>query len=186
MIDEEILVRQLQNNQTKEKAFRILIHEYKKRLLCHIRKIAVSHDDADDILQNTFIKVFKGINRFNRKSKLYSWLYRIATNESITFINKRAQLGNVCISEINQEPVACLQSDEWLTGNEIQLLLQEAVSTLPEKQQLVFNLKYFDQMKYNEISELLKTSIGGLKASYYHAVKKIKHHVITKKSLVKT
>ena len=108
MIDEEMLVRQLQNNQTKEKAFCMLIHEYKKRLPCHIRKTAASHDDADDILQNTFIKVFKGINRFNRKSKLHSWLYRIATNESMTFINKRAQLGNVCISEINQEPVACL------------------------------------------------------------------------------
>jgi len=173
LIDEIALVEELQNIQTKEKAFRILIKEYKERLYWHIRKIVISHDDADDVLQNTFIKVFKGIDNFKQDSKLYSWMYRIATNESITFINKRARERNIDITEMKQELVSNLQSDRWFSGNDIELILQEAVATLPEKQQLVFNMKYFDHMKYQEISDILDTSVGGLKASYFHAVKKI-------------
>ena len=181
MVDEVILVEQLQNVQTKEQAFRVLITEYKERLYWHIRKIVISHDDADDVLQNTFIKVFKGINNFKQESQLFSWMYRIATNESITFINKRAKERNTDISEIKQELVTSLQSDEWFTGDEIQLILQEAVATLPEKQQLVFNMKYFDNMKYDEISDILETSVSGLKASYFHAVKKIENYIKTRK-----
>ena len=173
LIDEIALVEELQNIQTKEKAFRILIKEYKERLYWHIRKIVISHDDADDVLQNTFIKVFKGIDNFKQDSKLYSWMYRIATNESITFINKRARERNIDITEMKQKLVSNLQSDKWFSGNDIELILQEAVATLPEKQQLVFNMKYFDHMKYQEISDILDTSVGGLKASYFHAVKKI-------------
>ena len=173
LIDEIALVEELQNIQTKEIAFRILIKEYKERLYWHIRKIVISHDDADDVLQNTFIKVFKGIANFKQDSKLYSWMYRIATNESITFINKRAREKNIDITEMKQELVSNLQSDRWFSGNDIELILQEAVATLPEKQQLVFNMKYFDHMKYQEISDILNTSVGGLKASYFHAVKKI-------------
>jgi len=173
LIDEIALVEELQNIQTKEKAFRILIKEYKERLYWHIRKIVISHDDADDVLQNTFIKVFKGIANFKQDSKLYSWMYRIATNESITFINKRARERNIDITEMKQELVSNLQSDRWFSGNDIELILQEAVATLPEKQQLVFNMKYFDHMKYQEISDILDKSVGGLKASYFHAVKKI-------------
>ena len=181
MVDEVILVEQLQNVQTKEQAFRVLITEYKERLYWHIRKIVISHDDADDVLQNTFIKVFKGINNFKQESQLFSWMYRIATNESITFINKRPKERNTDISEIKQGLVTSLQSDEWFTGDEIQLILQEAVATLPEKQQLVFNMKYFDNMKYDEISNILETSVGGLKASYFHAVKKIENYIKTRK-----
>jgi len=180
LIDEITLVEQLQNVQTKEKAFGVLISRYKERLYWHIRKIVISHDDADDVLQNTFIKVFRGIDNFKKESKLYSWMYRIATNESITFINKRAKEKNTDISEIKQELISCLQSDEWFTGDEIQLILQEAIARLPKKQQLVFNMKYFDNMKYNEISDILKTSVGGLKSSYFHAVKKIEHYIKTK------
>ena len=180
MIDEITLVEQLQNVQTKEKAFGVLISRYKERLYWHIRKIVISHDDADDVLQNTFIKVFRGIDNFKKESKLYSWMYRIATNESITFINKRAKEKNTDISEIKQELISCLQSDEWFTGDEIQLILQEAIARLPKKQPLVFNMKYFDNMKYNEISDILKTSVGGLKSSYFHAVKKIEHYIKTK------
>lgn len=177
LIDEIALVEELQNIQTKEKAFRILIKEYKERLYWHIRKIVISHDDADDVLQNTFIKVFKGIDNFKQDSKLYSWMYRIATNESITFINKRARERNIDITEMKQELVSNLQSDRWFSGNDIELILQEAVATLPEKQQLVFNMKYFDHMKYQEISDILDTSVGGLKASYFHAVKKIELYI---------
>lgn len=179
MVDEITLVEQLKDVQTKEQAFRVLISEYKERLYWHIRKIVISHDDADDVLQNTFIKVFRSIDKFKQDSKLYSWMYRIATNESITFINKRARERNVDISEIQQERVASLSSDEWYTGDEIQLILQEAITTLPAKQQLVFNMKYFDNMKYDEMSEILETSIGGLKASYFHAVKKIEKFIKT-------
>ena len=181
MVDEVILVEQLQNVQTKEQAFRVLITEYKERLYWHIRKIVISHDDVDDVLQNTFIKVFRGIDNFKQESQLFSWMYRIATNESITFINKRAKERNTEISEIKKGLVTSLQSDEWFTGDEIQLILQEAVATLPEKQQLVFNMKYFDNMKYDEISNILETSVGGLKASYFHAVKKIENYIKTRK-----
>ena len=177
LIDEIALVEELQNIQTKEKAFRILIKEYKERLYWHIRKIVISHNDTDDVLQNTFIKVFKGIDNFKQDSKLYSWMYRIATNESITFINKRARERNIDITEMKQKLVSNLQSDKWFSGNDIELILQEAVATLPEKQQLVFNMKYFDHMKYQEISEILGTTVGGLKASYFHAVKKIENYI---------
>ena len=177
MINESTLVAQLQNAQTKERAFRILVREYKERLYWHIRKIVISHDDADDVLQNTFIKVFKGIANFKQDSKLYSWMYRIATNESITFLNKRAKERNTDIADIKKDLVASLHSDDWFTGEEIQVILQKAIATLPEKQQLVFNMKYFDEMKYEEISAIVNTSVGALKASYFHAVKKIKTYI---------
>ncbi|PCI00762.1 MAG: RNA polymerase subunit sigma-70 [Flavobacteriaceae bacterium] len=146
---------------------------YKERLYWHIRKIVISHDDADDVLQNTFIKVFKSIHNFKGDSKLFSWMYRIATNESITFINKRAKENHIDISELHTELGASLQSDVYYSGDEIQLILQKAILSLPQKQQLVFNMKYYEDLKYSEISEILDTSIGALKASYFHAVKKI-------------
>jgi RNA polymerase sigma-70 factor (ECF subfamily) len=175
--DEKILVAQLKNRHTQEIAFRNLMSLYKKRLYWHIRKIVISHDDTDDVLQNTFIKVFKNIHQFNEDSKLYSWMYRIATNEAITFINKKAKQQNVDISELQHTLANTLESDDLYTGDQIQLLLQKAVVTLPQKQQLVFNMKYFEEMKYDEISEILETSVGALKASYFHAVKKIETYI---------
>jgi RNA polymerase sigma-70 factor (ECF subfamily) len=175
--DETLLIEQLKNVQTKEKAFRELITLYKERLYWHIRKIVISHDDTDDVLQNTFIKIFKNIDKFNQESKLFSWMYRIATNESITFINKRAKQRNVDISDYQQELASTLTSDDFFTGDEIQLILQKAIATLPQKQQLVFNMKYFDELKYTEMSEILETSVGALKASYFHAVKKIEQYI---------
>ena len=177
MSNETILIEQLKNVQTKEKAFRELITLYKERLYWHIRKIVISHEDADDVLQNTFIKVFKNIDKFNKESKLFSWMYRIATNESITFINKRAKKQNVTIDDYQKEIASTLTSDDFFTGDKIQLILQKAIATLPQKQQLVFNMKYFDELKYNEISEILETSVGALKASYFHAVKKIELYI---------
>lgn len=177
MTDETLLIEQLKNVQTKEKAFRELITLYKERLYWHIRKIVISHDDTDDVLQNTFIKIFKNIDKFNQKSKLFSWMYRIATNESITFINKRAKQHNTNTTDYQKELASTLASDDFFTGNEIQLILQKAIATLPQKQQLVFNMKYFDELKYNEMSEILETSVGSLKASYFHAVKKIELYI---------
>lgn len=173
MEDEKLLVAQLKNPETQELAFRNLMKLYKKRLYWHIRKIVLSHDDADDVLQNTFIKVFKNIHSFKEQSKLYSWMFRIATNEAITFINKKAKKQHVDLSELQHRMADDLQNDIYYTGDEIQQLLQKAIITLPQKQQLVFNLKYFDEMKYTDMSDALDTSVGALKASYFHAVKKI-------------
>ena len=146
---------------------------YKERLYWHIRKIVYIHDDADDVLQNTFIKVFKNIHSFKEESKLYSWIYRIATNESITFINKKAKLGGTSSSELKSKMVDNLEADSHFDGNDIQLKLQKAIHTLPEKQQLVFKMRYFEEIKYEEMSVILGTSVGALKASYHLAVKKI-------------
>lgn len=177
MTDEVTLVQQLKNEKSKELAFRELIRQYKKRLYWHIRKIVISHEDANDVLQNTFIKIFKNIDSFKEDSKLFSWMYRIATNESITFINKRAKERNVDISEIHSEMASNLQSDVNFSGDEIQIILQKAIATLSPKQQLVFNMKYFDDLKYAQISEILETSVGALKASYFHAIKKIETYI---------
>ncbi|AQS92871.1 RNA polymerase subunit sigma-70 [Polaribacter sp. BM10] len=177
MKDEIVLIEQLKNVTTRETAFRELIKLYKERLYWHIRKIVVSHDDADDVLQNTFIKVYKNIDKFNQESKLFSWMYRIATNESITFINKRVKDRNVDISEMHEQLASSLESDVYFSGDEIQIILQKAIATLPQKQQLVFNMKYFDEIKYNEMSEILETSVGALKSSYFHAVKKIESYI---------
>ena len=173
LTDELDLVTRLKNEKTKDIAYRELLNLYKERLYWHIRKIVISHDDADDVLQNTFIKVFRSIDKFKGDSKLYSWMYRIATNESITFINKNAKRLSISNEEIQNNAINNLTADVYFEGNEIQLQLQKAIATLPQKQQLVFNMRYFDDMKYKEISEILETSEGALKASYHIAVKKI-------------
>lgn len=180
MRDETVLIEQLINVQTREKAFRELISLYKERLYWHVRKIVTSHDDTDDVLQNTFIKIYKNIDKFNQESKLFSWMYRIATNEAITFINKRAKEKKVDIAEVQEYLVNTLENDVYFTGEEIQEILQKAIATLPQKQQLVFNMKYFDNIKYTEISEILGTSVGALKASYFHAVKKVESYIKNK------
>ena len=180
MRDETVLIEQLINVQTREKAFRELISLYKERLYWHVRKIVTSHDDTDDVLQNTFIKIYKNIGKFNQESKLFSWMYRIATNEAITFINKRAKEKKVDIAEVQEYLVNTLENDVYFTGEEIQEILQKAIATLPQKQQLVFNMKYFDNIKYTEISEILGTSVGALKASYFHAVKKVESYIKNK------
>lgn len=177
MNTEQELLNRLQSPNDKESAFRELITLYKERLYWHIRKIVISHDDADDVLQNTFIKVFRGIDNFKGDSKLYSWMYRIATNESITYINKRAKRMQISNEEVQQRAVNNLPADVYFEGDAIQLKLQQALATLPQKQQIVFNMKYFDDLKYKEISEILETSEGALKASYHLAVKKIEAYL---------
>ena len=177
MIAEETLVEELQDKQTQAKAFEVLVNTYKERLYWHIRRIVLNHDDADDVLQNTFIKVYKNIQNFKGDSKLYSWMYRIATNESLTFVQQKARKLGTTNEELQESTIKNLHSDVYFEGDEIQLKLQRALTTLPEKQKLVFNMKYFQEMKYEEISEILETSVGGLKASYHLAVKKIETHL---------
>jgi RNA polymerase sigma-70 factor (ECF subfamily) len=179
LIAEEILVRQLQEKETQNKAFEMLINTYKERLYWHIRRIVLNHDDADDVLQNTFIKVYRNIDGFKGNSKLYSWMYRIATNESLTFLQAKSTKLGVSSEELQHKLVVNLKSDVYFEGDEIQLKLQEAIATLPEKQKLVFNMKYFQEMKYEEISEILETTVGGLKASYHLAVKKIESFLVS-------
>ena len=177
MIDETYLVEQLQSKSNKEKAFRELMSLYKERLYWHIRNIVKSHDDTDDVLQNTFIKVYRNIHNFKGDSKLFSWMYRIATNESITLINNRAKRMQISNEEVKQSAINNLSSDVFFEGDAIQLKLQQAIATLPDKQQLVFNMRYFEDIKYKDMSEILETSEGALKASYHIAVKKIEAHL---------
>jgi RNA polymerase sigma-70 factor (ECF subfamily) len=154
-----------------------LIDQYKERLYWHIRKIVLNHEDTDDILQNTFIKIYKNIHKFEGNSKLFTWIYRIATNEAITFLNKRAKQKNITIEEVKNQLLENLESDIYFEGNQIQIILQKAINTLPQKQQLVFNMKYFGDHTYENLSEILETSVGGLKSSYHIAVKKITDYI---------
>ena len=177
MEEQTLLVHALQNPATQEAGFKILIKEYQQPLYWHIRKIVFDHEDADDVLQNTYIKVFKNIKNFRGESKLFSWMYRIATNEALTFIKQKSRKLRLSLNEFNEKQLNQLEADIYFEGDAIALKLQLAVANLPEKQRLVFNLKYYEELKYDEISEILETSVGGLKASYHHAVKKIKNEL---------
>jgi len=175
--DEKVFIAELLNPKTRDNAFRQLVAQYSKPLYSHIRNMVIDHDDTNDVLQNTFIKIFRNLPNFKGQSKLFSWMYRIATNESITFINQRAKKSGISNEEVQQKAIQNLQADEYFEGDKIQLQLQQAVAKLPQKQQLVFKMKYFEELKYDEISEILDTSVGALKASYHHAVKKIEEYI---------
>ncbi len=177
--NKESQINQLIKEKDFDNAFNNIVEEYKEQLYWHIRKIVLLHDDTDDVLQNTFIKVWKYLEKFKGKSKIYTWIYRIATNESITFINKKKKKIEESINSYEKFLSNNLQSDEYFNGDEAQLILQKAILNLPEKQRLVFNMKYFDEKKYKDMAEILDTSIGSLKASYHHAVKKIEEFVKT-------
>ena len=177
MNKEEELISNLKSPKSRDQAFRELMHLYKERLYWHIRKIVLSHDDTDDVLQNTFIKVYRNIEKFKGDSKLFSWMYRIATNEAISHLNKNAKRLQISNEELQDQAVNNLKADVYFEGNEIQLKLQRAIATLPQKQQIVFNMKYFDDLKYKDMSEILETSEGALKASYHLAVKKIETYL---------
>ncbi len=173
MLTEETLIDQLKDIATQSKAFEVLVNTYQKRLYWHIRRIVLDHDDTDDVLQNTFIKIYKNIGGFKGDSRLYSWMYRIATNEALSFLRSKSKKFGVSDAELQERMIGNLQADVYFEGDVIQLKLQKAIATLPEKQKLVFNMKYFEELKYEEISEILETSVGGLKASYHLATKKI-------------
>ncbi len=179
MQEEKEFIQELLDPKTQNEAFQKLLHNYQKPLYYHIRNIVLNHDDADDVLQNTFIKVFQNLKNFKGDSKLFSWMYRIATNEALTFIKQKAQKNKTSTEELNAKTIDNLQSDVYFEGNEIQIKLQKAIALLPHKQQLVFKMKYFEELKYEEIATILETSVGALKASYHHAVKKIEAFVIS-------
>lgn len=171
--DEKKVVALLHDPKTQRKAFEQIVANYSEQLYWQIRRMVLSHDDANDLLQNTFIKVWMNIGGFRAEAKLSTWLYRIALNECLTFLARQRVGATLSIDDPEAAVVEKLESDSYFSGDETQLLLQKALLKLPEKQRMVFNLKYFQEMKYEEISEILGTSVGALKASYHHAVGKI-------------
>lgn len=172
MKDEKLLQICLDDD-TANYGFNLLVRKYQEQVYQHIRRILIVHDDTDDAVQETFIKVWKNISKFRSDAKLYTWIYRIATNEALQILKKRKRKFFLPIVDYEEQLAHTLEQDEALSGDQIQLKLQKAILTLPEKQRLVFNLKYFEEMKYTDMSEILGTSEGALKASYHIAVKKI-------------
>lgn len=170
--DEQIM-ELLRSEQTFERGFRLLMSQYRERLYWHIRRMVQVHDDADDVLQNTFIKVYRGIAQFEGKSKLYTWLYRIATNEALTHLQSQARHTSASLDDTGNLLSNRLKADEWFDGDAVQAKLLLAIAELPDKQKQVFNLRYYDEMPYEEMSQILNTSVGALKASFHHAAKKI-------------
>ena len=172
--EEEVLSKLKSGNPEVQKiAFGKVVAFYTEKIYWQIRKMVLSHDDANDILQNTFIKAWVNIEMFRGDAKLSTWLYKIAINECITFLNKQRSMNNISIDDTDVFLLGKLKGDEYFDGDDAQIKLQKAILTLPEKQRMVFNLRYYDEMPYDEMSEVLGTSVGALKASYHHAVKKI-------------
>lgn len=174
--DDEILSK-YRDPVSRDAALSLLIKKYQKPLYWHIRKIVIDHDDADDVLQTTFINTWKGLENFKGDSALYTWLYRVATNEALGFLRKKQKTNTESIHPIEYQLGKNLESDNYFRGDEIQLKLQQAILTLPEKQRLVFNMRYYDEMPYEKISEILETSVGALKANYHHAAKKVEEYL---------
>ena len=172
-LEDKELLEKLRNEETRNFAFNQLIRKYQERIYWHIRKMVIDHDDADDIVQDVFVKVYKAIGKFREDAQLFTWIYRIATNECLTFLNKKKRRFFLPIGDVEAELNNKLDTSSDLDGDQIQMKLQKALLKLPAKQRLVFNMKYYDEMKYEEISEITNTSVGALKASYHHAVKKI-------------
>lgn len=154
-------------------AFNLIVGRYQERLYWHIRKLLIDHEDTDDVLQETFLKAWKGLRGFREDASLYTWLYRIATNEALSFLRRKKKRFLVPLVNVEHKLEQKLESDEFFSGDQIQKKLQKAILSLPEKQRIVFNFRYFDEMKYETMAEILKTSAGSLKASYHHAMKKV-------------
>lgn len=186
-ISDQELVALIQDPEKRNNAFEMLIKKYQQKIYWHIRKMVIDHDDADDVLQETFIKVWQGLQNFRGDAQLYTWIYRIATNESLNFLQKKRRHNHVPIeNEDSNDLLNTLESavsQDYISGDEIQLKLQKALLQLPDKQRLVFNMKYYDDMKYDDIAEITGTSVGALKASYHLAVKKIEEF-LNKESLL--
>ena len=170
---EDEIVAALRDPERRRVAFAQVVEDYGEKIYWQIRKMVLDHEDANDLLQNTFLKAWTNLDYFRGEAKLSTWLYKIAVNECLSFLSKQRSQQQISLDNADQFLVERLESDPYFDGDAVQLKLQKAILTLPEKQRLVFNMKYFDDMKYEEISEIVGTSVGALKASYHHAVKKI-------------
>lgn len=159
-------------------AFKLLVETYSQKVYWQVRRMVLIHEDADDVTQNVFIKIFQHLKDFRNESKLSSWIYRIAYNEAINFIQKRAKENHLTVDDYAFELTNKLEDDPFFEGDEAELKLQKAIQSLPEKQRIIFKLKYFEELKYDDIAVILETSVGGLKANYHHAVKKIEKYIL--------
>ena len=175
---DEALVSLFREPERKEFAFTLLVERYKERLYWHLRKLVIDHQDADDLLQETFLNVWRALENFRSEAKLFTWLYRIATNEALRFLEKKRKKFLLPLVDVEKQLSESLVADSLFRGDEVQMKFQQAVLQLPEKQRVVFNLKYYEEMKYEDMAEILHTSVGALKASYHHAVKKIEKYMI--------
>ncbi|RZF59532.1 RNA polymerase sigma factor [Sphingobacterium corticibacterium] len=175
-MEDALIISKFADERTREEAFGHLLQKYQQKIYWHVRRMVIDHDDADDVVQDIFIKVWRNLEKFREDSQLYTWLYRIATNECITFLNRKKQKQSMSLDDDSSAYLAeTLAEGSYFNGDQAQMKLQQALLTLPDKQRLVFNMKYFEDLKYDEISEILGTSVGALKASYHLAVKKIEH-----------
>ena len=174
--DRELLLK-IRNQDTRSYGFNLLVRQYQQRVYWHIRKMVIDHDDTDDLTQEVFIKIHKYIDGFREDSQLFTWIYRIATNECLSFLNKKKRRFFLPIEDISEQLASKLDSSTDLDGDQIQIKLQKAILKLPDKQRLVFNMRYFDDLPYETMAEITKTSVGALKASYHHAVKKIENYL---------
>jgi RNA polymerase sigma-70 factor (ECF subfamily) len=172
-MDDHVILASFKDERTKEKAFTQLVQKYQERLYWHVRRMVVEHEDANDVLQNVFIKVWKNLSNFRSESNLYTWLYRIATNETLTWLEQQKKRSSVSLSGNESALENKLQAQKGFDARKLEWKLQQAIQTLPEKQRIVFNLRYYDEMPYEEMATVLDTSEGALKASYHHAVKKV-------------
>ena len=172
-MEDKDLLEKLRNKEFRNYGFNLLVREYQERIYWHIRKMVIDHEEANDLVQEVFIKVWKNLDKFREDAKLYTWIYKIATNECLTYLAKKKRRFFLPIGDVENELSGKIDTNYNVTGDEIQLKLQKALLKLPDKQRLVFNMKYFDEMKYDEMAEITATSVGALKASYHHAVKKI-------------
>lgn len=176
MEDKDLLLK-IKNPDTRSYGFNLLVRTYQQRVYWHVRKMVIDHDDANDLTQEIFIKIHKAIDQFREDSQLFTWIYRIATNECLTFLNKKRRRFFLPIEDVGKELAGKLDSAPDISGEDIQKKLQKALLKLPDKQRLVFNMKYFDELSYEEIADITRTSVGALKASYHHAVKKIEDYL---------
>ncbi len=179
-LDDKELLMQFKNESSKEAAYTRIIKKYQEKLYWHIRRMVVEHEDANDVLQNMFIKVWKNLDNFREDSQLYTWLYRIATNESLSFLEQQKKRSSSSLSDDDGYLSNKLVADKDFDGNKLEWKLQLAIQQLPDKQKAVFNLRYFEEMPYQEMSRVLETSEGALKASYHHAVKKIEDYILNR------
>jgi RNA polymerase sigma-70 factor (ECF subfamily) len=170
--DQELLAK-IRNPETRSYGFNMLVRSYQQRVYWHVRKMVIDHDDADDLTQEVFIKIHKAIDQFREDAQLFTWIYRIATNECLNFLTKKRRRFFLPIEDVGEQLAAKIDASDHLNGEDIQKKLQKALLKLPDKQRLVFNMKYFDDLPYEQIAEITSTSVGALKASYHHAVKKI-------------
>jgi RNA polymerase sigma factor (sigma-70 family) len=177
-LDDATLLAQFKDPATKERGYTRIIKKYQEKLYWHIRRMVVEHEDANDVLQNMFIKVWNGLNNFREDSQLYTWMYRIATNESLTFLDQQKRKATASLSDEENGLSNKVKASEHFDANKLEWKLQVAIQQLPEKQRVVFNLRYYDEMPYEKMSKVLETSEGALKASYHHAVKKIEDFIL--------